>query len=234
MKNLNLAFLMFAPQQDKDHCIMCEDGYGSKCPYTFTMLIVDHTHISVLIRDSTWKAIRDAIQNSQDITIPLEDGKRFILQWKHSVFHNPIDGSEYQASWRTYTSSGPPKPPSNTHVELSQIVFLIEPPVGTVDTNEHANYIKRIQQVVEQQTPAMPIPAPPGSTHPGRRAVIEIELPKREGWLKMTVYPSIDGLDIHGIMSTIGALDEPEARAVTKFQLFLDLWGYQGPNAHFS
>ncbi|KAH8749170.1 hypothetical protein BGZ57DRAFT_140114 [Hyaloscypha finlandica] len=216
MKNLNLGFLMFIPQRDKDHCMMCEDGYG------------------ILIRDDTWKAIRDAIQNAQDITIPLEDDKRFILQWKHSVFHNPIDGGEYTASWCTYRSSGPPNPPSNSHVDISQTVFLIDPPGGSIDTEELVDYIQQIHKVVEQQIPPQPLPAPPGSTHPGRQAVIEIELPKCEGWLKMTAYPSMDGLDIQGIMGRVGALMAPESRAVAKFQLFFNLWGYQQPTAQFA
>jgi hypothetical protein len=198
------------------------------------LLIYYNPNVPVLIRDDTWKAIRDAIQNTQDITIPLENDKRFILQWKHSVFHNPIDGGEITASWRTYRSSGRPKPPSNSHVEMGQIVFLIEPPIESCDTVELSNYIQQIHKVVEQQTPPQPPPAPPGSTHPGRQAVIEIELPKCEGWLKMTAYPSVEGLDIQGIMGRVGALMAPEARAVVKFQLYFNLWGYQRPTAQFS
>jgi hypothetical protein len=191
-------------------------------------------NIPVLIRDDTWRAIRDAIQNTQDIIIPLEDDKRFILQWEHSVFHNPIDGGEYTASWRTYRSSGPPNPRPNSHVEMSQIVFLIEPPIGSLVTEELVDYVQQVHKIVEQQTQPEPLPAPPGSTHPGRQAVIEIELPKCEGWLKMTAYPSVDGLDIQGIMGRVGALTAPEARAVAKFQLYFNLWGYQRPTAQFS
>lgn len=192
------------------------------------------SNVPVLIRDDTWKTIRDAIQNTQDITIPLENDKRFVLQWKHSVFHNPIDGGEYTASWRTYRSSGRPNPPSNAHVEMSQIVFLIEPPIGSIDTEELSNYVHQIHKIIEQQTPPQPLSAPPGSSHPGRQAVIEIEIPKCEGWLKMTAYPSVDGLDIQGIMKSVGALMAPEARAVAKLQLFFNLWGYQQPTAQFS
>lgn len=216
MKNLNLGFLMFAPQQDSDHCIMCEDGYG------------------ILIRDCTWKTICDAVQNSQDIIIPLAGDKRFILQWKHSVFHNPIDGGEYTASWQTYRPSGQPKPPSTTHVDMSQVVFLVEPPPGAINTNELVSYIQEIQKAIEEQTPAQPLPAPPGTPHPGRQAVVEIELPKREGWLKMTAYPSMEGLDMLGIMGRIGPLVAPETQAAARFQLYFNLWGYDGPTAHFS
>ncbi|KAH7369599.1 hypothetical protein BKA65DRAFT_2249 [Rhexocercosporidium sp. MPI-PUGE-AT-0058] len=216
MKSLNLGFLMFAPQQDSDHCIMCEDGYG------------------ILIRDDTWKRIRDSVQNNQEIIIPLDNDKRFILQWKQSVFHNPIDGSEYTASWRTYRSSGPPKPPSSSHVSMSQVVFLVQPPTGTIDNQEFVDYVQQIQQVIEQRVPVQPLPPAQGNNHPGRQAVIEIELPKCEGWLKMTAYPSMDDLDIQGIMSQIGPLVAPETRAVVKVQLYFNLWGYEGPTAQFS
>ncbi|KAK0114709.1 hypothetical protein ONS95_014193 [Cadophora gregata] len=216
MKNLNLGFLMFAPQADHDHSIMCEDGYG------------------ILIREETWKTIRDAVQNSQDLIIPLANDKRFVLQWKHTVFHNPIDGGEYTASWQTYRSSRPPKPPSTTHVDMTQIVFLVEPPPDTVDTNDLTKYIQDIQKAIEERTPVLPLPIPPGISHQGRQVVVEIELPKREGWLKMTAYPSMEGLDMMGIMGQIGPLVAPETRALTKLQLYFDLWGYDGPTAQFS
>ncbi|KAH9222321.1 hypothetical protein DL95DRAFT_508238 [Leptodontidium sp. 2 PMI_412] len=215
MKSLNLGFLMFAPQQDSDRCIMCEDGYG------------------ILIRDDTWARIRNAIQESQEIIIPLENDKRFILQWKQSVFHNPIDGDDYTASWTTYRPSGPPKPPTSSHVNMSQVVFLVQPPVGTIDNQEFINYSQEIKQAIEQRIPVQPLPPPQPNAHPGRQAVVEIELPKCEGWLKMTAYPSMDGLDIQGIMGQIGALVAPETRAVVKVLLYFNLWGYEGPTAQF-
>src|SRR5436190_11345677 len=121
---------------------------GVSLHFACILSIYHDPNVPVIIRHSTWKTIRDAIQNTQDITIPLEDDKRFILQWKCSVFHNPIDGGEYIADWTTYKSSGHPKGPSNSHVELSQIILLKEPPVGSVDTQEFANYIQRIIEVV--------------------------------------------------------------------------------------
>ncbi len=64
--------------------------------------------------------------------------------------------------------------------------------------------------------------------------IIEIELPKREGWLKMTVATSMEGMDIQGIMTRIGPLKLSEANAVLKCQLLLSIWGYQGLKAQFS
>jgi hypothetical protein len=234
MRMLNLGFIMFAPQQDNDQAIMCEDGYGSKLPIALIFDFIKILTPIVLVRDGTWKAIRNAIQNSQDITIPLDHGKRFTLQWKRSVYHNPIDGGQYSASWRSYNPSSGPKPPSDSHVQMSQIVFLVEPPNGAVDTHELVAYTKSIIAIVEQQTPVNPLPVLPGNNHPGRQAVVEIELPKREGWLKMTAYPGLDGINVQAILGQVAALREPEARATTKFQLFFNLWGYQGPEAHFS
>lgn len=230
MRRLNLGFIMFAPQQADDSCIMAEDGYGGECVID---CIVTSSNIAVLIRDSTWELIRDAIRNTQDITVPLRDDKRFIIQWKHTVYHNPIDGGSYTASWRTYNPSVPTRP-SDTHVNMAQIVFLVEPPTGTVSTQELAEYIKAIVNIVEDQTPVQPLPAPPGSTHPGRQAVVELKLPKCEGWLKMTAYPSLEGIDVQCIMQRIATLHAPEARSEAKLQLYLDLWGYQGSTAQFS
>jgi hypothetical protein len=98
-----------------------------------------------------------------------------------------------------------------------------------MDGKEFVNYIQGIVEIVEQQTTSTPLPTPTGSTHPGRQVVVEITLPKREGWLQATAYPSMDGLDIQGIMGRIGALRTLETGAMLKFQLYFDLWGYQGP-----
>ncbi|KAJ8110732.1 hypothetical protein OPT61_g6496 [Boeremia exigua] len=215
MRRLNLGFLMFAPQQAGDSCILVEDGHG------------------ILIRDSTWELIREAVRNSQDITIALQDDKRLIVQWKRSVYHNPMDGGEYHANWRTYNPSTPARP-SETHVSMKQIVFLVEPPSGAINTQELAEYVKAIVSIVEQETPAQSLPAPPGVSHPGRQAVIEFQLPKCEGWLKMTTSPTSDGLDIRSLLQRVAALPAPAARSVCKLQLFLDLWGYQGSSAQFS
>jgi hypothetical protein len=103
-----------------------------------------------------------------------------------------------------------------------------------VNTTALAEYTKQIVKIVEQQVPVNPLPTPPGSTDPGRQAVVEFELPKRAGWLKMTAYPSMDGLDIQGILGKVAALREPDARATVKLQLFIDLWGYKTPETLFS
>ncbi|KAF2007549.1 hypothetical protein P154DRAFT_558740 [Amniculicola lignicola CBS 123094] len=215
MKRLNLGFLMFAPQQEDDSCIMVEDGYG------------------ILIRDTTWELIREAIRNTQDIIVPLKNDKRFLVQWSRAVYHNPMDGGSYTASWRTYNSSAPARP-SETHVNMKQIVFLVEPPNGAISASEMSEYIKAILNIVEEQTPVQPLPAPPGFNHPGRQAIIEFQLPKCEGWLKMTAYPCLDGIDVQSITQRVAALPAPETRSVAKLQLYLDLWGYQGPAAQFS
>jgi hypothetical protein len=114
------------------------------------------------------------------------------------------------------------------------MVFLVEPPTGAISAHELSEYIKSIVRIVEEQTPVQPLPAPPGSNHPGRQAVVEFQLPKCEGWLKMTAYPSLDGIDVQGIMKRVAALPPPEARAVMKLQMYLNLWKYQGPTAQFS
>jgi hypothetical protein len=192
-------------------------------------------YVIVLLYTQTWETIRDAIRNNQDITIPLAHDERFILQWVRNTYHNPIDGSQHKAKWRTYHPQGPPKPPSNSHIQNSEIVFLVEPPSGTVSVQEVSGYIKEIVKIFEQNTPVNPLPPPPGFNHPGRQVVVEIDLPKREGWLKMTAYPSMDGINSQVILPQIAALKTPEARSRCQFQMFLDVWGgNQGPAAQFS
>jgi hypothetical protein len=159
---------------------------------------------------------------------------RFVLKFDRNTYHNPIDGSEHKAQWRTYEPEGPPKPPSNSHVQLKQTIFLVEPPSGTVSVDELGRFVEEILKIIEQNTPLNPLPAPPGSSHTGKQVVVEIDLPKCEGWLKMTAYPSMDGINSQLILPQIAALRAPEVRSRCKFQLFVDLWGYQGPAAQFS
>jgi hypothetical protein len=191
-------------------------------------------YVIVILHTRTWETIRNAIQNTQDITIPLIDDMRFILKFVRNTYHNPIDGSEHKAQWRTYLPAGPPKPPSNSHVQQKEIVFLVEPPSGTVSVQEMVDFMNEILKIIEQNTPVSPLQPPPGFSHPGRQMVVEIDLPKREGWLKMIAYPSMDGINSGVILPQIAELRAPEARSRCKFQMFLDLWGNQGPAAQFS
>lgn len=187
-------------------------------------------YVIVVLHTRTWETIRNAIQNTQDITIPLADDMRFILKFVRNTYHNPIDGSEHKAQWRTYL----PKPPSNSHIQQEEIVFLVDPPSGTISVQEMSGFVKEILKIIEQNTPVDPLRPPPGFSHPGRQIVVEIDLPKREGWLKMTAYPSMDGINSKVIFPQIAALRAPEAGSRCKFQIFFDLWGYQGPAAQFS
>jgi hypothetical protein len=201
---------------------------------TDDLIVLAFLYVIVILRIPTWESIRTAIQNTQDITVPLDDNMRFILKFVRNTYHNPIDGSEHRAQWRTYLPEGPRKPPSNSHVQQNEIVFLVEPPTGTVSVQEVSEYMKEIVKIVEQNTPINPLPLSPGFSHPGRQMVVDIDLPKREGWLKMTTYPSMDGINSQAILPQIAALKAPEARSRCHFQMFLDLWGYQGPAAQFS
>jgi hypothetical protein len=193
-----------------------------------------YSYVIVLLSIRTWETIRNAIQNMQDITVALLDDTRFTLKFVRNTYHNPIDGSEQRAQWQTYTSQGPPPPPSNSHVQLKETVLLIEPPYGDVSGQELGFYIKEILKILEQSTPVSPLQPPAGFDHPGRQVIVEIDLPKREGWLKMTAYPSMEGINSGVILPQIAALGAPETKSRCKFQVFFDLWGYQGPAAQFS
>jgi hypothetical protein len=182
----------------------------------------------VLLRNATWKTIRDAVQNTRDIVVNLENDMRFRLVWEKTVYHNPIDGKEYKAS------SNPIVPdPLNSHVQMSEIIFLVEPPRGDVDVQETSAYVLQVVEVLKQLIPVRPIPMQEGG-QAGRQMIVEIEMPKCEGWLKMSAYPSMEGLPSQQILPEIARIVQPRAMSRVKFQLLINLWGYQGPPAHFS
>jgi len=65
----------------------------------------------------------------------------------------------------------------------------------------------------------------------GRQVFVEIEIPKREGWLKMSASPSVEGLPAQQILTNVARVVQPPIQARVKFQLALKVWGYEGPSA---
>lgn len=176
--------------------------------------------------------------NTQDITVNLQrDGERmrFRLEWKKSVYHNPIDGSEVKAQWKTYRPSGPPREdiPTYPHIKLSHTVFLVEPPPGHSSVEELVAYTQRIIKILADNIPVTPIPLP-NSREVGRQVIIEIEIPKCEGWLKMAVQPSMDGLSLQQVLPQIAQLQQPQTRSRIKFQMMISVWGFQETSTEFS
>jgi hypothetical protein len=161
----------------------------------------------------------------------------FCFRWEKSVYHNPIDGTAHQAQWKTYGSSSrraeaaaaAPK----SHVNLSQIVLLVEPPPGHSNVDHLNAYIKQIDRLLERLIPVTPIPLPQFGPV-GRRLVLQIEVPKCEGWLQISAHPALDGLPTHEILPQIAAFQQPATLSKIKFQLMYDMWGYQDSNSLFS
>ena len=192
----------------------------------------------VLLRVPTWRSVRNAIQNKQDIVIPLQRGTnhmRFCLEWKKTIYHNPVDGSEVHAVWKEYKPSGPPsnKLPTFPHIKMSQTIFLAEPPPGHCNVDELVAYVQRILEILAEGIPVTPVPML-GRADVGRRAIVEFEIPKCEGWLKFSMTPSVEGLNPGEILPKIAQLVQPRTISTIKMQCFYDIWGYQGPTARFS
>jgi hypothetical protein len=116
---------------------------------------------------------------------------------------------------------------------MREIVLLVQPPPGDVSVEEFCAYVKKVVEILEKSVPVTPIPVQEGGKE-GRQVIVEIEIPKCEGWLKMSAYPSMDGLPSQHILPQIAGLAQPRALSRIKFQLWIDLWGFQGPSANFS
>jgi len=94
-------------------------------------------------------------------------------------------------------------------------------------------YIKEVVKVIKRLVPVTPLLVE-GSGQLGRQIVVEIEVPKVEGWLKMSAYPSLEGLPSQQMLPEIARLAQPPTQGKVKFQLVMKIWGYDGPSAHFS
>jgi hypothetical protein len=178
----------------------------------------------VILRDANWNALKIAMANQQEFALNLKDGMRFRLNWEKNIFHNPISGTQQEDAWRHYKLelTGP----LDSHVQLSDIVFLVQPPPG--NARELGVYINQVVSVLERGIPKTPITTQE-SPQVGRQVVLEMEIPKCEGWLKMTVYPSADGLPAHQMLTDIARLVLPPTLSRIKMQLFISVWGYQAP-----
>jgi hypothetical protein len=164
--------------------------------------------------------------------VPLADDMRFRLVWANTTYVSPLDGQTYKAT------PNPLDPdPRSPHAQMSELVFLIEPPPGEGNVQDLSTYISQIGNVVKQLIPAQPIPLQ-GTSQVGRQLIVEIEMPRCEGWLKMTASPTMEGLPSQQIFSGIGALPQPagppsssSSSSRIKFHLIFNLWGYQKPQA---
>ncbi|KAK3642957.1 hypothetical protein LTR56_010554 [Elasticomyces elasticus] len=220
-RHTNLGFIVCTPWDKTNTWSHLEDGFG------------------VILDSTSWKAVRDAMANTQDIVVNLENGAdrmRFHLKWEKTVYHNPIDGTEMNREWETYTpsTSGPrPDRPSYPHIEVGEIVLLVQPPSGHVDVHDLVVYLDRVVEVMAGIVPTTPIPVE-GNSDVGRQILIELEIPKCEGWLKLAMYPSMDGLSLGEAMPKIALVPQPSTLSTIKFQLFLNVWGYQGSSGHLS
>jgi hypothetical protein len=178
------------------------------------------------------------MQNTQDIVVNLEKDAhkmRFRLEWMKTIYHNPIGGTEMKASWKRYSPSGPrPRDvPSYPHIKWSETVFLVEPPPGHCDVQELVAYAQQILKILAEAIPITPIPLQDNS-EVGRQVIVEVEIPKCEGWLKMAMYPSMEGLSLEQMLPEIAQIVQPQTLSTIKLQLIINVWGYQGPSAQFS
>jgi hypothetical protein len=172
------------------------------------------------------------MENGRDIVINLEHGMRFRLEWTKTVYHNPINGIEQHGQWEIYQSANPRTTP-DSHAQLKEIILLVQPPQEHMNVEDFVAYIKQIEEILRQSIPVQPILLR-GVEEKGRQIIVEIEMPKCEGWLKMSAFPAMDGLDTAGILRRIAALAQPQTLSQAKVQLVFSLWGYQGQGAHLS
>lgn len=172
------------------------------------------------------------MENGRDIVINFGHGMRFRLEWAKTVYHNPIDGTEQHAQWETYQPANPRTTP-DSHAQLKEIILLVQPPEGHMSVADFGAYTKRIEEILKQSIPVQPILLP-GVGEKGRQLIVEIEMPKCEGWLKMSAFPAMDNLDAPGILGQIAALTQPQTLSQVKVQFVFNLWGYQGQAARFS
>ncbi|KAH0563024.1 hypothetical protein GP486_002411 [Trichoglossum hirsutum] len=240
-KRTNLGYIAFGQQHSTDSWSMVEDGYGSESLLHLMIRPVLCTAtdlFTVILRPATWKAVKDAMQNTQDIVVNLEKDAhkmRFRLEWIKTIYHNPIGGTEMKASWKRYSSSGPrPRDvPSYPHIKWSETVLLVEPPPGHCDVQELVAYVQQILKILAEAIPITPIPLQDNS-EVGRQVIVEVEIPKCEGWLKMAMYPSMEGLSLEQMLPEIAQIVQPQTLSTIKLQLIINVWGYQGPSAQFS
>jgi hypothetical protein len=110
---------------------------------------------------------------------------------------------------------------------------VVEPPPGHCDVQELVAYIHQILKILAEAIPITPTPLQ-GNSAVGRRLIVEVGIAKCQGWLKMAMYPSMEGLSLAQTLPEIAQMVQPPTLSTIKLQLIMNIWGYQGPSAQFS
>jgi hypothetical protein len=124
------CFIGFVPNQTEDKGTVIEDGFV------------------MLLTDTSWLAIREAIEIGSSIFIPATNGgSSFSLEWLPQVYISPVDGKHYigEGSWNKYLPSSPRQKVDGEAIEMKEIILLSSEQefAARVQTEDLGSYFKR-------------------------------------------------------------------------------------------
>jgi hypothetical protein len=185
---------------------------------------------SVLLTESVWGQLRNAIIKGEPFLVPLQNGTNFRLQWEEHVRHyvNPFDGYPYQLDWDSIAVS--------THMSHSQalaltsclsvskVVYIDNPDIVDVGLSGKAGseYIWAMQRKLESLIPSI-------ETAHERTLILQVDLqPRTRHWFEIRVIPDSGDFDLEMLNDSLDDIPSPVVNVRLRFHIFFRIRGSEG------
>jgi hypothetical protein len=169
--------------------------------------------------------IRQQLGTSSPVAVSVPSGEVFLVEYsRHGNTNSGV--SVFTPTTPRATISKP------WHVHCDHIVMLDNNVTDPADADPIAEYVKRIESVMDALVPRT---APPGTVGGGRVAIeADVGGPDRwdrlgRRWITIHFTPSaLEVLPLDDMQDKLTALDAPDIEPRTRFQVMFNVWGYRG------
>jgi len=196
------AFVLFIPEQPSNRIKIVEDG------------------VAVFLTNNDWKTIREALQSSSDILMPMtgEGGGTFTLEWSKPApqYTSPVTGKTVTLDL-CYPSSSPPK--LSVSVSAAQIILLTLDRALKERTREEdiAGCAREIENVVEQFFAVSHRMAP-------REIVVHLALMPNGSTIRFVATPDLTPEDTQELQVHLESVRAPKVTGLVEFEYLASLW----------
>jgi hypothetical protein len=198
------AFVLFIPEQSSNKIRIVEDG------------------VAVFLTNNDWKTIREALQSSSDILIPMtgQDGGTFSLEWSKpgALYTSRVTGETViLEAYPPHPTSAPPK--LSVSVSAAQIVLLSSDRHLRERTTAEdvAGYVNKIGNVVEKFF---------AFSHrmTQREVAVHIALMQNGSTIRFVATPDLTPEDTQEFQAHLESVRAPKVTGLVKVEYLASLW----------
>jgi len=202
------AFVLFVSEQSSNSIRTVEDG------------------VAVLLTDSDWKKVRDALHSGSDILIPLTEqgGGTFSLEWwTPEAYTSPVTGETVLAeSWTTHKPQGLLVPPKLfASISASRLVLLTsDRHLRERTTAEDLGaYAKEIENAVDKF-----FVFPERRTR--RALTIHLALTRGGSMVQFVATPELNSEDTEELLTRLNGVRAPRVAGPVNLESIMALWDF--------